>query len=242
MSKNKINALTKKIINASIDESLVASMEVQDLINEKEDNKKLLGPILIDNLKNEKEISKLRRIIWAISVFEIEEAKSLLRKFINHEDHFIREEAILTLGILKDKEVINDLIKIINTKDDLAREEAAIALGLMGVKDALKPLIAQLDDPDINIVIASCLALSYLRDPEAIKPLITKMIDDNKYIRRYSAKAVYTFGRIALNELRDALKEVPILKRKYLNKLIKEIDKSDLTEVHQTYGKISITQ
>ena len=240
MTKNKISTLTKKIITASLDESIEASLEVQDLILAKEDNKKLLEPILIDNLKKEKSVSKLRRIIWAISVFEIKDAKPLLRKFINHEDQLIREEAILALGILKDKDSIKDLIKIVKDKEDVAREEAAIALGLMGVEEALDELIEQLNDEDINIVIATCLALSYLRNPKAIKPLINKLIDDNKYIRRYAAKAIFTFGRTALPYLKDALKDAPIFKRRYINKLINEIDRSSFTEVHQTFQKVSI--
>ncbi len=239
MTKNKINALTKKIITSSIDESLEASMEIQDLIIEKKDNKNILGPILIDNLKTEKDILKLRRIVWAISIFEIEEAKPLLRKFIKHENQFLREEAILALGILKDEESIDELKKILNDKNDLAREEAAIALGLMGVKDAIDILIDQLDDEDINIVIATCLALSYLRDPKSIPPLIKKITDDNKYVRRYAKKSVFTFGRAALDDLREALKEAPFLKKRYIRSLINEIDKSDYSEVHQVFEKVS---
>ena len=240
MTKKEISALTKKIISSTIDESIEASISIQELIEKKEENKDLLGPILVDNLEKEKNVSRIRKIIWAISIFEIDEAIPLLRDLIDHKDGVIREEVVLALGILKDNKSINKLIKILDNANDIAREEAAIALGLMGVKESIEPLIKLLDDDtNIDIVIASCLALSYIRDKSAIKPLINKISDDNKYIRRYSTKAVYTFGRTALPYLKESLKTTGFLKRRYLNKLINEIDKSDLSEVQKTFSRVA---
>jgi HEAT repeat protein len=242
MSKNKIKELTKKIISTALEEHLEATLEMQDILADDAKNREEMVEIILKNLKSEKDELKLRRLITAACVFEIKDATKQIEGLIDHENSFIKEDAILALGILKDKSKIKDLIKILETKDDIAREEAAIALGLMGVKDAVDPLIDQLDDEDPDIVISSSIALSELQDPKAIDPLVELMTSDNKYIRRYAASALFTFGRSALNPLNEKLGQISFLERiskkgREITKLIKEIDKSDLTEVKEKYAQ-----
>ncbi|MBD3227335.1 MAG: hypothetical protein GF329_04030 [Candidatus Lokiarchaeota archaeon] len=241
--------LTKKIISKTLEESLEATMKVQDIINEEPNKKEVLKDDILKKFDKEKNELKLRRLITTASVFEIEGSEKYLRKLLDHENGLIMEEATLALGILKDEKSIDTLIKILKNEDHIAREEAAVSLGLMGQDIAVDPLINQLDDDNVDLVIASCLALSELQNPKALRPLIRKVVDDNKYIRKYASKAVFTFGRTALKPLKEALKEdlddmfvlKRIYKRRYINKLIKEIDQSDLTEVKKTYPTVKST-
>jgi len=231
MSEKNIETLVNKIVEGNADEQLESAIELQELIMEKPDIKKQLSNKVIDLLKIEKNPLKLIRIVWIISIFELEEVKPYLKDILKDSEGILRENVVLSIGILKEKSLIDELIKIMKNKDDIAREEAAISLGLMKVHDAFDSLVELLDDKDIDIVLAACLALACLGDKKAIKPLTKKLVDSNKFIRKYAAKAIFSFGKEALEEVKASIKELPLHQRirgmGVINKLLKDLQKSD---------------
>lgn len=114
----------------------------------------------------------------ALSRFESPEAALALREVLRtDEDIDVRLHVIWALGLLKEKQAIDEILPYLSSREIELRKMAAYVLGSLGQADlsvpALKPL---LDDNDRDVRWNSALSLARLGSQDAY-PELLKMVD-----------------------------------------------------------------
>jgi hypothetical protein len=103
---------------------------------------------------------------------------------------FVRSEAALELGNIKDPRAVDSLIATLEDPEFFVRTAAVEALGKIKDPRAVDPLIASLKDPDANVQGGAAEALGNIKDPRAVGPLLTELKDQKAYVRIDAAKAL----------------------------------------------------
>ena len=93
---------------------------------------------------------------------------------LKHPNYVVRKEAVLGLGLSKDRKSLEVLIKILEDKNEYKsiRASAAIALGTLLDERAAPTLLAALDDEHIEIRAQAATALGAIREARAVDKLI----------------------------------------------------------------------
>lgn len=111
-----------------------------------------------------------------------------------------RDEAVQSLGALRDPRAIDPLINILReTRDDHAmayrtRQSAAESLGAIGDLQALTALIYALEDPHSAVKISAAYALGKLNDSQAVEPLLNLLQNRSTDVR---AAVLEVLGQLA---------------------------------------------
>ena len=93
---------------------------------------------------------------------------------LEHPNYVVRKEAVLGLGLSKDRKSLEVLIKILEDKNEYKsiRASAATALGTLLDERAAPTLLAALDDEHIEIRAQAATALGAIREARAVDKLI----------------------------------------------------------------------
>ena len=93
---------------------------------------------------------------------------------LKHPNYVVRKEAVLGLGLSKDRKSLEVLIKILEDKNEYKsiRASAATALGTLLDERAAPALLAALDDEHIEIRAQAATALGAIREARAVDKLI----------------------------------------------------------------------
>ena len=93
---------------------------------------------------------------------------------LKHPNYVVRKEAVLGLGLSKDRKSLEVLIKILEDKNEYKsiRASAATALGTLLDERAVPALLAALDDEHIEIRAQAATALGAIREARAVDKLI----------------------------------------------------------------------
>ena len=93
---------------------------------------------------------------------------------LKHPNYVVRKEAVLGLGLSKDRKSLEVLIKILEDKNEYKsiRASAATALGTLLDERAAPTLLAALDDEHIEIRAQAATALGAIREARAVDKLI----------------------------------------------------------------------
>lgn len=122
----------------------------------------------------------------------------------NHQDEYIKKNAILALGEINNEHAIERLIEALKDKYSIVRMSAALALSNVKEKnEVIEPLIAALQDKDMLVKAYSALALGEIGDKRATDSLI-EALKDNEEIVRISAAG-------ALGKIKDKKAVIPLI-------------------------------
>ncbi len=110
-------------------------------------------------------------------------------------------DRIVSLGT----EAVDPLIKELDSNDVEIQESAAALLGIIADKRAVDPLIKALQGGIKRKYIAAW-SLSKIHDARVIPYLIKSLEDENTEVRRYSIRALISFGKQAVDPLIEVIK------------------------------------
>ncbi len=127
-----------------------------------------------------------------------EPALGPLIEALDHEEAAIREEAVWTLGTMKDPRAVAPLVHVMRHGDGDARWKAAVGVGWIRDPAALTPLVAALKDRDPDVRKAAARSLGWLRDGRAVEPLCEALGDGVAHVAYTAAEALATIGRPAI--------------------------------------------
>lgn len=114
----------------------------------------------------------------AIAVLsKMSDAFDFLTEALKDNDHRIRVQAALALGVLKDPRAADPLIEALKDQDALVRSQAAASLGLIRDTKAVESLIQSLKDPQESVRKWSAWSLGELSDTQAVEPLLLLTTD-----------------------------------------------------------------
>ena len=93
---------------------------------------------------------------------------------LEHPNYVVRKEAVLGLGLIKNRESLGILTKILENKNEYKsiRASAATALGTLLDERAASTLLAALDDKHIEVRTQAVTALGAIREARAVDKLI----------------------------------------------------------------------
>ncbi|MBU9889056.1 MAG: HEAT repeat domain-containing protein, partial [Candidatus Omnitrophica bacterium] len=114
----------------------------------------------------------------------------------------IREQAVFTLGKLRDVRVVDTLIGLFRDpkQSPNLRSKAAAAIGEIGDQRGVQPLIEALTDKEMSVRISAAGGLDSFKVPEAVDPLNAALLEIAPAVSAGMAGAVM-FRTIALNTL-----------------------------------------
>ncbi len=129
--------------------------------------------------------------------FAGEASLEILKKALEDEDSFIREDAVGAIGALKDESTI-ELLKgvLLTDEDEYVRERAVTALGLMKSDDIIEPLMVALQDEDGEVRESAIDALAWIGGARAnmtyVKALAgeeeKRIVEDEEIIETFKNK------------------------------------------------------
>jgi HEAT repeat protein len=131
---------------------------------------------------------------------------------LGHEDADIREQAVETLGKIRDSRAIAYLVRALEDDDWFVREKAAEALGRIRSRRAVDPLVQVLQDDDWFVREKAAEALGKIGDERAAEPLVKALNDANTNLRRKALDALRAIGRPAVEPLVTALRDGMIVR------------------------------
>lgn len=118
-----------------------------------------------------------------------------LIQVLNDGDYSIQREAVIALGKIGDKRIVEPfIIQILKNDDPVVREEAAKILGKMENSRTIETLIQALKDKEKEIRTKAAEALGEMRDNKAIEPLIQVLKDQNREVREEAVEALGKIG------------------------------------------------
>ena len=129
--------------------------------------------------------------------FAGEPSLEILKKDLEDEDSFIREDAVGAIGALKDESTIALLKGVLLTdEDEYVRERAVTALGLINSDDVIEPLMVALQDEDGGVRGSAIDALAWIGGERAnmayAKALVEekekRIVEDRKIIETFKNK------------------------------------------------------
>jgi HEAT repeat protein len=105
-----------------------------------------------------------------------------------------REEAVRTLGAIKDRRAVDPLMVLLKSSRLLTAHAATLALGEIGDPRAVEPLLAILNLPkggQSSLARQSAAqALGQIADDRAIETAIAALNDSDAYLRKYAARGL----------------------------------------------------
>ncbi len=127
--------------------------------------------------------------------FAGETSLEILRKALENEDSFIREDAVDAIGALKDEGNI-ELLKgvLLTDEDEYVRKSAADALGFIRSEKAFSSLKVALKDESVDVRISVVDALALIESDEAIELLMVALQDEDKEVRESTIDALAWIG------------------------------------------------
>lgn len=167
-------------------------------------------PVLLDALKSPE--AELRNAaLLALGKLDQGTTPQFLLYFIQDKDRSVREAAVLTLGMLGNREATPALIQLLENGPEAARlrgrepetrlrATAAIALGLLGDQAATRSLLAALDRKEAlkDVPVCAAVGLGLLRpgSDEAAQALVAVLADAKGREPVLRAHAANALGRI----------------------------------------------
>ena len=131
---------------------------------------------LIDALKSVEDEWTRWKLVFALGRLEENDDSPVdaMTAELKHPNYVVRKEAVLGLGLSKDRKSLEVLIKILEDKNEYKsiRASAATALGTLLDERAAPTLLAALDDEHIEIRAQAATALGAIREARAVDKLI----------------------------------------------------------------------
>ena len=125
-----------------------------------------------------------------------------LQTALNHEDSYVRREAVKALSRIGSDKAVDALITALNHEDSDVRWKAAAALGQIGSDKAIDALISALNHEDSRVRAKAAWALGQIGSDTAIDALISALNHEDSYVRVNAAEAL---GQIGSDKAVDAL-------------------------------------
>ncbi|MFA5795046.1 MAG: HEAT repeat domain-containing protein [Candidatus Brocadiia bacterium] len=181
-------------------------------------------PYIIQAAKTSPHTLVKRNAVCLLDQYNSEDAVKALRDILldkENKDKVIRNRALKSLLIKRDKEIIPFLIEALKDKEDkYFGTMAAYSLGLLGDKQAVKPLMeyAESDPNDRDVLWAAIPALGMLGDnSEEIKTFIKKYVERKLLVTKTLALlSLYALGDdTAAEQLSLQVSENPVRKIEY---------------------------
>lgn len=135
------------------------------------------------------------------------------------KNSIVKEEVIVALGELRDKEAVEYLLPFLRSTNEQIRVITATALGKIKDRRAVPALLGSIqsthhshltsnidhkEEPE-NVLSACIQALGSIGDPSTVNPLTEMLWHKNIKIRRAGAQALKEIGQPAINSLMEAL-------------------------------------
>ena len=169
---------------------------------------------LTECLKDDHNLTKANTLI-AMAKFRDKKLEEHIKKFLTDKNRYVRDNAVLSLGIMGDPANVKNLKKILFGKKSKinTRSYAALALGYINDKASIKALQEVFVKrhrmrPEIKCV--ALLSLGNLENPATI-PFLGKILQNKREKSQIRSCAAVALGRIkdkkALPFLKKALKE-----------------------------------
>ena len=131
---------------------------------------------LTDALKSQEDEWTRWKLVFALGRLEENEDSPVdaMTAELGHPNYVVRKEAVLGLGLSKDRKSLEVLIEILEDKNEYKsiRASAATALGTLLDERAAPSLIAALDDKHIEIRAQAVTALGAIKEARAVDKLI----------------------------------------------------------------------
>lgn len=150
---------------------------------------------LISIFENKDESTETRsRVASGMAQFTDERVANALLAALKDHDIDVREDAIETLGYLREKRAVGPLIAIVldNNETTHLRSVTVTALGYIRNKMAVDPLLTALVDDSLRS--EAILALGRLRDRRAVEPLLALLDDPERSTRNRAATSLGLLG------------------------------------------------
>jgi len=150
-------------------------------------------PILVSALENQPTMITAKNVAIALGYLKSQEAVELLAKLVQHEHIFVREKAIISLGLIGLEACIPILVKAFVDEDIKhwdVRTEAIEALGEIASLIAYNALIDMYADEDESLWSDIRDAL-YRHPTEIIPTLLRRINDENLKIKKW---VIHTLG------------------------------------------------
>ena len=130
-----------------------------------------------------------------------EKVLEMMRGFLKDKMGYVRKEAAIILGEMRDPKSVGSLVASLRDDVDEVRLSVVEALGKIGDTRAVIPLLSQYKDMDYQVRTALAIALGNLGDKRAIDTLL-KMLGDDPYhdVREAAADALGKLEDIAEKE------------------------------------------
>jgi len=125
-----------------------------------------------------------------------EEAVDSLIVLLEEDDHYLRGQAAMCLGAIRDSRAVSALVTVLDDPNGAVRQEAVRALGMIG-ESAVDPLLAVVREGTVGARRAAIQALTAVRNVSARQALevIARDMDETPAVR-WEAK-------LAVNRLRE---------------------------------------
>jgi HEAT repeat protein len=110
---------------------------------------------------------------------------------INSASKQTRVHCVETLGLIKNKSVLQPLTDALNSEFYLVRTAAATALGNTGAPEIIPALFKAMKDPEEEVRAAACTAVSRFNEPSTFDELTNVILDDSSIeVRRAAVVAL----------------------------------------------------
>jgi len=133
-------------------------------------------------------------------------ASEFLKSVLNDQNETARQNAVFTLGKMKNIDNVDLLILSLKDISPAVRLNVVKAFGEINDRRVTEPLLPMLNDPDAGVRKETAMVLGILKDPAAVKDLIRALGDSNKEV---VSKAAFSLGQIGDKKAADSL--LPLL-------------------------------
>ena len=145
----------------------------------------------LGKLSNEDSAIKMGAVRMLGELGDTKASPYVVRLLSQNEDLWVRVEAVIALGRIKDKQTADVLIEALDSHNPPIRREAATSLGLIGDIRAVDPLISRLGRDNNPLVRARIIeALGMLKDKRAIDAILPYLKDKDIWNRQASHQAL----------------------------------------------------
>jgi HEAT repeat protein len=145
---------------------------------------------------------------WVIGRLGDDAGISVLQSALSHQEAEVRREAVMSLGLIQNVQVVEALVTCLHHDEDFTvRMVTARALGMLGGENALKALVTTLQNQQESIGVRSnaAEALADIGSAEALTALLEALSDPVAEVRFWS---VYALGQIGDARALPALESV----------------------------------
>lgn len=196
--------------------------------------------LLEEALKQEKRVSVINGIIFALGHLGAEPSLSVLISYLNHTSTWVRYPLAHALGAINHPLAVEGLLKLAKDEDQDVRDWATFGLHL-GIEDTPNPVLPEarlkvfkdgLKDPFFEVVFESISGLIAMKDPYGFQFLVDKLKEPDVF-SGYFDIAGYLGDRRFLPYLEVHLKDSKGAGRVWLRALKRAI--SDCTRLPPLY-------